>query len=303
MKLENLAAVEKTEGADIIGYLFWYTVSDTKKTYEELENLFEKVELYKRFLPQRIRAVDAFRRAASLVDRKAVQDQDRDEKYNVLIRDISCDREFVQKKIVVEVVDEKGKQLWYYPNCADIFFDRATEEIEIDIYQYRQGVVDVAHELKAKYSELRIYYEGRHLREIVQNILREMAPVPVRPSGGVYFVPKKYEELLHKLTLLIRKFGGSSEAFMMPLINTADAKDMLRQKLMELLQKTLEELDQVSAEDKKYKINELIEKAKSIVKNTEDYRKLLAADVFMIDSMKQGIEEKIYSVQKMLKTA
>jgi hypothetical protein len=296
LTLENLAAQKKIT-SEIIGYLFWYTVSDVQKSYEDLEELFQKCGIDFSWMPSRIRAVDAFRRATSSVYLKGISYGKF--YYNVLIRDVSCDTSSVTKHIVVETVDEKGKRLDYYPNCGELVFERKTEYLNIAVWDSRfAGVHEVAEKVKELYDRTRIFYEGRHLREVVLNILKSMAPTPVRPSGGVYFVPVKFENSLQRLAGLIKMFGQNSEAYMMPLIDTTEARDMLREKIMEQLMKASEEIEDVAKENSKSKAYEVIKNAESLVSDFKEYKKLLSADAFSMEMTAQELEEKAEALRR-----
>lgn len=73
-------------------------------------------------------------------------------------------------------------------------------------------------------------------------IIRGMNPVSVRPSGGVYFVPSKYQDELEKLISFLNSFNDTTEEHKVPLINSQEQRDMVRQKVKEHLKGTLNDL-------------------------------------------------------------
>src|SRR5690606_32838231 len=160
------------------------------------------------WLPNEIRAADAFRRSTKEAERKIPSQANVFQNY--ICREVYSDTRIVQRNIVLETVDQKGKRLDYEGQAAIITLDKENNTIHI------QGNDPVALEL-AKAAEKTFHidkenYSAQSLRVMAMNILKSMSPTPVRPNGGVYFVPSAHSEQLEKWVNLLKSLD-KGEAF------------------------------------------------------------------------------------------
>ena len=115
---------------------------------------------------------------------------------------------------------------------------------------------------------------------------------PVRPSGGVYFVPVKFEKELTTVNLL-QSLEGNSEGFRVPVINSTENKDMIRKKLNDHIKLTLENLASGLKDPaiNKSRANPLLSDAKAILDNFSLYQETLAEELqdmeLMVDLIKK----------------
>lgn len=273
--IQNVVAVRNEQQEGIIGHLMWYSVGGQLIRWDELEKKLLAAGLDKGWMPNPIRPPDAFRRATSEIQtRKATAQADVYENY--LVREVYSDKDMVQRNIVVETVDQRGKRLDYNSRAAVLTLDKKTQNISI-VSSYPPAE-ELAREAERKFYLYRDHYSSQHIRVMLANILKSLAPTPVRPSGGVYFVPSVHTEGLTKLC----RFASSlenSEAFKVPLVNTLDNRQMVTQKLKEHFERILGECR--SAETghlKKGQVKELIEEARRVIGQYKDYRILVTED-------------------------
>ncbi|MDX8367686.1 DUF6744 family protein [Cytobacillus sp. IB215665] len=296
--LENKAAVSTVEGeAQVIGYLTWYSVGEDLYAREDLRKSLLANNIEESFLPKPIRPADAFRRATKAIETKHSDDENNNKVYkNYIVRNVVSTNEKIQRNIVKEVVDQQGERLEYETEAAKVYFDKKNEQftfVALDDF-----AEELAEEAKRLYEINRSHYNGQAVRGSITNYLKTMSPTPVRPSGGVYFVPEKYTENLRNL-VQFNSHLSKGEAHMIPLIDSSDNRDMIRQKVLEHLQGTLTECTTALRDDKipKGKVKAIIDEAKRVVGDFKDYRSLLADTV---DHMENHVDLIRQQVQLLL---
>ena len=123
----------------------------------------------------------------------------------------------IVRHLVVETIDKNNQSLHYDPEVAIMRFEKETANI---FYTSKTSKAkELAEKVKEIYPRCLNNYGSRHIRELVSKILASMGPIPVRPTGGVYFVPAKHEAKLLNLLNFLKKIG-KSEGFKVPLVNS-----------------------------------------------------------------------------------
>lgn len=279
MDLSRVAAVETGDNGSndqIIGHLCWYSIGEANYDREELrksllQNGFEEDDL-----PNEIRASDAFRRATKDIETKRVETKLEGVYKNYIVRNVTSNEQFIQRNIVEETVDSKGQKLSYKENEAILLFNRNNENISKAIITEGGMAEELAEEACKLYELYRTCHNGQAVRYMANDILKTMSPTPVRPSGGVYFVPAKHENKLHRLVSLLNSLE-KGEAFMIPLIRTDENQDMLQRKVLEHLHSTLTSCQDLAKQEKvpaaQFKM--LANDAKRVLKDMADYREIV----------------------------
>lgn len=285
MDLQNVAAVNGGSEQQIIGFLCWYSVGDALYEREELKNLMLMNGIDVDYMPNKIRSADAFRRATKAIETKKVPTKEEGVYQNFIVRNVASDKTIIQRNIVVETVDTKGKRLDYNEKAALLMFKREQEEVVYAALEQRGMAEELAQKACKLYQHFLTHHNGQAVRASVIDILKSMSPTPVRPSGGVYFVPAKHELKLHALISFLRQLE-TGEGYMIPLINTDENKDMVRTKLMEHLKNTLNNCSDVLKQEDvpSGQLNILIEDAKRVVADFKDYREILSDTVADMES-------------------
>jgi len=285
MDIQNMAAVKDESIGGVLGYLTWYSVSETQIKRDDLLNNLRRCGLDEGWMPPKIRIPDAFRKATKAVEKKRVPGGDSTHQ-NYLVREVSSDKEHVQRNIVLELVDGKGKRLDYRSDEAIIILDKKDGTITTEVSQgsLASDMVNRAIDLYNTYKD---HHDARAIRSMVQNMLRGMAPTPVRPSGGVYFVLINYKNELEKLNKFLHCLPGESEGFMVPLIDNLENRDMVRKKLNDHLKDTLRSLKDglVNPKLDKSNANILLDESKRRLKDFKMYRELLSDEMTDIQEL------------------
>lgn len=284
--LKDLAAVSQPQ-TDIIGHLTWYGISEMLITRDELRGKLTAVGL-DGFMPHEIRLPDAFRRATSDKHRKKVSDEVYE---NYLFREVSSDRQMIQRNIIVETVDGRGKRLNYDPIAATLVLDKLNATITISHTNVLAG--QLALEAKSKFDIYRENYGSTTLRTVAMNIVKSMAPTPVRPSGGVYFIPERYTGRLDNLLQFLRSLD-KAEGEKVPLINTRDMKGMITRKLHDHLRSTLNACEHGAASNlPKGQVKEILDEARRVVEDYKQYVSIVSGDMQEMEGLVVSIREKV----------
>lgn len=291
MDLKNLAAVTKTGDQTILGDLVWYTIGEQLVPRNVLAYKLQNAGIDEGFMPAEIRIPDAFRRATTAVEKKRETGYEEGIIENYLVREVSSDTKHILRLIVRETKDAKGKRLDYEPNVARITLDKTAGYFT---WTSEPGIPEeMCREAEELYSIFQTHHDSRSIRSMVYKILASMAPTPVRPSGGVYFVPFKFESELKKLVSFLQSLEGNSEGFQVPLINTTENKDMIRKKLHDHIKQTLENLAYGLKDPSinKSRANPLLSDAKGVLDSFTLYQETLSEELLdmmmMVDLIKK----------------
>jgi hypothetical protein len=296
IKIENLAAIKDNENSKIIGYLTWYSVAEAYYNREELLLKLTNVGL-EGFMPRPINPADAFRRATKAIERRVASDEP-GIFFNFIVRNVASDNEIVQRNIVKETVDSKGKKLSYSEEEAVFIFNRKSEKIDVFQNNSNDIINGLIEETERLFEIFKDHHDSQAVRVIALNILKSMSPTPVRPSGGVYFVPAKFEKKLRSLCKFLSSFENS-EGIMMDVINKQENRDMIRNKLNEHLRNVLGNCHHTLRSDsmQKGQVKLMIEDAKRVINDYKEYINVIGSDMNSMDNHVELIRQ---SVQLML---
>lgn len=292
MKLDNLAAVKtKEDSQQTIGYLTWYSVAAREYEKDEIMGALQIAGLSE-YAPNPIRVPDAFRRATKAVEVK--REQVADTAYrNILVREVAADKKIVQRNLVIEIVDPAGRRLSYNPEGAILILNRENETVQFSVLD--ESVRPYAEEAARLFEVFRTHYDDQTVRRIVQSVLQKLAPTPIRPSGGVYFVPRAHGVKLEALVSFLRALEGC-EGYKLPLIDLRETRDLVRAKLMEHMRATIDALKQALASEgiNKNTIKAQVTEAKQLLDGLKAYEELLAEEMekihLMADIMRQQMD-------------
>ncbi|MEC1158720.1 DUF6744 family protein [Cytobacillus horneckiae] len=295
-----VAAKENQEGT--IGNLFWYSIGNHLISREELETKFDDVGLDHNWLPNPIRISDAFRRATKEIQKRNMPTNDPKTFFNFLTREVYSDKNMIQRNIVVEKVDQSGKRLEYNPTASIILLNKKDSTISISVEDGEQETAAqaLAEDAVKRYHKYSKFYGSQNLRVMVAKILASLAPTQVRPNGGVYFVPKTFENDLEQLSCLCNSLE-QSEAFSIPLFDTKDNRGMVNKKLHEDMLSVLHNCDSLLFDNSKIdksKIKEAISDAKRIADTFKTYQSVVSLDVEVLNKNLNELRERAVSLMK-----
>ena len=237
--MDNLLVLDdKQYETSFLGRILWFTISDMKVTFDQLKTAFNNAGIDEKHLPKEISPRDAFRRATKIAEAKRIKLDD-DKYLNLMVREVKMDDEYVIRQLVREVVDSKNTRLEYLPVVEfslhnDKTFTAVGMIADSQLYNDELLTMD---KVTNEFDRCQTSYNGRHIRELVQNILSGCDPVAVRPSGGVYFVPEVYSSTVQGLSEMIKELSQysidseRSRMWHVPVISTEEHKVMITESL------------------------------------------------------------------------
>ena len=281
--LRSMTAVEMGTTGNL-GHLFWYSIGKQLIKREDLLDLIKNVGIDESFAPKEIRVVDAYRRATKESECKRETSKIGVYK-NYIIREVFSDTETVQRNIVVETVDQTGKRLDYNPQAGVITLHKANGTLTTTAESQQDAtILSMIQDINEKFHSYKDFHSSQHLRVMVMGILKSLAPTPVRENGGIYFVPESQTEGLVKLCQLCAGLSNS-EGYKIPVVDTADNKNMINKKLIDQADEIL-----LAAENgqslRKSQLKDLITLTNQTIEGYKAYREDMFAD-------KEELETKI----------
>lgn len=291
MDLNQVAAIKNGEKEQIIGHLCWYSVSEGNYERNDLRKALIQNGFGEGDLPNEIRSSDAFRRATKDIETKRVKTNKEGVYKNYIVRNVCTNEQIIQRNIVEETVDSKGQKLSYQENEAILLFNRNTESIRRAVINPGGMAEELAEEACKLFALYKTCHNGQAVRYMANDIIKTMSPTPVRPSGGVYFVPAKHENKLGKLVSLLNSLN-KCEAFMIPLIKTDENQDMLQRKLLEHLHSTLTSCQELAKHEEvpAIQFKTLAKEAKRVITDLEDYREIVGKALTKMESYQSLIK-------------
>ena len=226
INLENMTAVQNENQEGILGHLMWYSVGKPLIKTDELKNKLIQSGLEEAWMPNTIRPADAFRRATKEIEtRKATTNAGVFENYHDS-RSV-CRQGICAAKYRRGICESGRKRLDYHSKAGVITLDKKNKSITF--ISENETAKELCMEAEQKFNVFEDNYSAQQLRVMVNKILQSLAPIPVRPGGGIYFVPDSHTDGLSKLV----KFTSSlenSEGFKIPVVNTFDNRNMVNSK-------------------------------------------------------------------------
>jgi hypothetical protein len=176
---------------------------------------------------------DLWRKATSAAARKGVEMGGK--RINILIRKLKDDETEIIRSVVIETCDEAGKVL-HYEESAHIIFNKETEKMRVRRLVDVGGVADdVIQELRDSFAARLVggdvtvpdrkrtkvvpgYTKDQDdLRSLITVAVKGLSAVPLRETGGVYFVPKAHADKLAAIERVAAKWQGA-QCHSLPLI-------------------------------------------------------------------------------------
>lgn len=294
--IESVSAVSDIKNPEsIIGYLTWYSVGDALYDRSELLVKLLSANIDANYLPKEIRPSDAYRRATKAVETKRFRENEAAKEYkNYIIRDVVTSGEKLQRNIVVETVNQEGERLDYEAEGAKMYFDKKSNRFSFDAQE--NHAEELAEEAQKNYELFLKAHNGATIRASVTQYINNLSPTPVRPSGGVYFVPFKYEKNLRNLVTYVSSLE-KGEAHMIPLVNDDENRSLVREKVKEHLEKVISQCRIAIKDDgglQKGQVRSLIEEAKRTVNQFKDYKELLSDTIADLDSSVELVRNSVH---------
>ncbi|MDP9475693.1 MAG: hypothetical protein M3R38_08385 [Actinomycetota bacterium] len=296
----------------LLGELVWYSVSDAVRLAPEtLGAAIAAANLdAKRLTPHLPSPSSALSRAAEAAEaRRRIPAQNpagngtvETELYaNVLLRTASRG----VKQLVTEILDAANDRLSYrsvarvspgYKNGkpdGTVLVERRVEDGDVSDDDLLDVEVDAVANLKSFYDFERRRHDGEAARRVLGRVLSEANAVPLRNSGGMYFVPRDHSAYAKKILLFVEEVrvraenaptrqARASMAMKVPLVDREEYREVLAESLEFFVKKEAESLikemssllkaDQAVSERRG---RGFVERVRKLKENVSEYEELL----------------------------
>lgn len=299
--LDHLQASERTQ-TDRIGWICWQYISETCVEEDQAKAAFRASGLPPAYALPDIRPVDAYRRASKSLE-GTVPGLTDDDKLVFLVRDVYHDRHEVVRHLVLERKDQRGRRLAYVPDAAKLIYDHARNWFDTVILHPDEYVVEAVTQFETRFRAYRHQYDASAKRRVVQTVLKEAAATALKESGGVYLVPRTYEDLLFALLRFLDDLPGC-KGYKVSVENTVEGRDMVRDAVTRQAQTMLAEMRGLLTADTvvpQARVKEMLDKSRRVKRDVETYQAVLqesigslGTDVEILEAqMMRLLEEKL----------
>lgn len=253
--LSNYA--DRTGHGPVLGYVVLYSVFGGEITLPDATTQFQRLRLNTDVLPGPLRADDAFLRVTGKNGVRDTYNLDRLDtgatashlaptpagpvrSASLMIRPVRRDAAVIVRHIVREVRDETATRL-SYDTLGEVTFERSSgthgpgqmlirlDDIAVaalsDAEQER--VHALVRTVQDQYLWQCVYLGADRIRSLLLEYMRRLEAVPVRPTGGVYFVTAEHAATLEGLHKFIERIGGHSVFARIPLPDEAEMRQLI----------------------------------------------------------------------------
>ena len=212
----------------ILGYITWYTVTKPRLTHEDIMDLVIDLGLDPDIVPKPPRAGDAFKRACRYSEVSGIPIPYTSDVANFMFRPVAQTLEEIERHLVVEILDSKGRKLEHH-TVVELRFERATGVLHATVSLINDDLdplVDtVMDDFAANLKDSTTYIEAQVIRRMVRAQLENCNAILARAKGSVYFVPKRYKKKMTALEGFLGNCGPGSGMHTLPLVD--DTKQQL----------------------------------------------------------------------------
>jgi hypothetical protein len=237
----------------LLGRVVMFTITDEPLLHADVERWFQELNLNPVHLPAPNRAVDAFKKATTDVDKLEYDifpGGSPNMRGILLTRPVTTDNEMVVRFIVREVRDAKRRKLGHDKAIEAVFYkgqkvggtvQKGSERIRLTRINEALEPTELAEVDKAiqtiqdRYSHYYKYLDGQKVRAMIRDYLKYLNAIEIK--GGVYFIHKNRTEELLRLRELVNRCGGGCRMDQIPIVDL----DNERQMIVEAFQREAEE--------------------------------------------------------------
>lgn len=237
-----------------LGNILWYSVEDKTYDVEQVHQTFDLLNLNPAMLPPEIKAINAFEKASSEIDRVKYPMPGGLEA-ELLIHEVARDEETVLRQVTRKIRDAAHKELGFDKVGELVFYRDVTRggKVQRGTSRLRTSLepgledwerVELLRHLEVVETAFPLYrdnYDGNKIRGVVRDYVGYLNGVMMR--SGVYFVHSTRTEELERLQTFVRSLDGCS----MTLFPLPELKAM-REEVIEAYQvEAVKELQEVVA--------------------------------------------------------
>lgn len=300
----SISFLDRSEG-QVLGYAVWYTFSKVIVHKDEVKKWFDRHGLYQ-FTPADPKHGDAFKRICSEYKERKIKSVGNTEVF-LLVRPLE---KGLRRGVVLERRAD-GKRL-SYDVIGEIAYNEKTRTVGYTLDK-KEDVEEVVKEIVERWEKEKDCYTEEHLRKALQGILNEAGKVKLKPSGSVYFVPAQdfmYVERFSKIVEEIKVLNpdNNTEIWFAPIMNTDQFRNMIKTKVEDTLQETLDsvirrlidlkEKEDIDEKEKARRIKELAFSIENAAMVAEKYTKMLQTSLSRTSNLLENAQNLLAKLKK-----
>lgn len=273
----------------LLGYLLFYNLGEIKINEAELEAIFVKNNIDTGYI-KKISKVDAFRRATTKTKKTInINHNGENKRVKIEVDEVKCNDDEVVRILGRKLVDEKNESLSYQA-VGRIAFDRVSgtigygaDDYYSDEYDYKTMLEDTIN----LYREWSVYHTKDTVRNVTNNVQKDMYPTTLLPGGLAKFIPKSSKTLLYSLQGVVRDlsdYGDECLFEVIPVIDTEEQRQLVgkaaTREIKEDLFNFTQELKQIITDKQVIPMRSAtsyIEKFKDLKGKVDEYEGLLGS--------------------------
>jgi hypothetical protein len=222
-KLQAIATAAITSGAEILGDLVWWSLSDARIGRSELLNIWGAAGLDIALIPPEPSGEKAIRTAVK--DASVRLD-------GLIIRPVLHTPETISFAIVREVQGQNG--VLSHSHEASVSYDRKGDRFAIDriASTYSRTPEELAKVdtlcdvIRQGYDQLRHTHTIDDVRRAMVKACESYSAVSLRDTGGIYWIPACYGPQIRQLQTAVEQIGKST-VYLLPIHKTTDGNRAL----------------------------------------------------------------------------
>jgi hypothetical protein len=249
---------------DVLGSILWFTIGGTSDQQQptrvnrnQLGTWFEELDLPVEHLPPTARRVDAFRAASSsIIHTHRLGTEEAVRTVTLSVREVTYNEHLVIRHLIREETESHGRA-HSMETVAELKFFRAarssrgrrpgTEDITKTIPprvrgEAREQVDAWMEAFDTAYNAAGEWLSAAALRKVVRDTITGLQAIPVKPSGGVYFLHSEKQGYVDALEQLILRFGRHSHFHQIPLVSCEKQVAMLAEAFTEDIERQVEKM-------------------------------------------------------------
>jgi len=277
-----------------IGEVCWWTLSDSEVSAAALKTAWVAAGLNEKDLPKDQTPEKAFRLAAREAATTTVSGADK----GILVRPTLEDSQHIIYAVVVEGHDEAGNYI--SQQKALVMLDRASGDVTSDDEAY-----ETVRSFQSAYKRFLTTFPSRDVMSTVVKAVRRLNAIPLRETGGIYFVPPT--PLMEKLQEVVGGISSSNRFYRLPVHETDEGAASLGAAANGFLEKELAGL-QAEVEGwltrdgravRKDAIENRMEEFSALRRRAQLYRDVLGVTVEDVEAMVEAMEAKVRVILKL----
>lgn len=223
----------------LLGKIAIFSIHDGRTPFSDVEKLFEDLDLNKAMMPLKNKAVDAFRKATSDLDRTTYLFGN-GLHATLMCRDVATTDNYVQRQITREIKDSKHRVISYDAAINCTFYraprsgagdPKGRERVKVtwnpeNLQQPEHEVIEeYSGQIQREYLNYFAHLDGNKIRATVRKYFKHLNAIELK--GSTYFVHQNRSDELNRLAQFVDRLGGGCKVDLIPMVDVGRQREIL----------------------------------------------------------------------------